>query len=654
MLDLNTLSQLKDLKKQIQDSIPRGTGIVKGTNKRFGFVIADNDAQQYLLPQTEMEKVLPGDHIQYILEQGEKTEEKPIAKIEKLLKSDFSHFIGSIVTKKDQMYVVPDHQQCNRWIFIPPKFRKTLKEGDLVAAKISQHPYQHDGRVQAEITAYIGQPTDPYIEHRYAIVKEGIEEKIWQADELQAVRQTAEALLDATVPERTDFRSSVFFTIDGASTQDLDDALTIETTGDGWLLHVAIADVSAFIDANSPLDKIASKQASSIYLPGQKIPMLPDVLSSDICSLKPNQNRLALVCHLTINNDGAITNTTYSEAVINSKAKLSYDDVAQFLEGKNSTINEAIKPCLQELHKLALKRNEWRKQNALLMDEYVDYRYTLNDKGKIIAIDKQERNKAQQLVEECMLACNEATAQYINAHQNNGLYLAHNGFKPDQLSGMEKLLNTYLPDFDKTTANTLEGYKKLLRIIDTLDCDLALKEILRKKLVKSEWKTEHSPHFGLGFDAYTTFTSPIRKYSDLLVHRMIKSIIHQQAALVINEKTLTHLNDAIQAVRNAQRDCEQALKCQYLQQFKGQVFNGEISMINHRVIGVYLPDFDIHGKIEVRSLNIPFTFKQDSLQLHSDTMNFKLKQPVSVVIDNIDEAQRNIKLTLSENTGVVA
>ncbi len=654
MLDLNTLSQLKDLKKQIQDSVPRGTGIVKGTNKRFGFVIADNDSQQYLLPQTEMEKVLPGDHIQYILEQGDKTDEKPIAKIEKLLKSDFSRFIGSIVTKKDQMYVVPDHQQCNRWIFIPPKFRKTLKEGDLVAAKISQHPFQHEGRVQAEITAFIGQPADPYIEHRYAIVKEGIEEKIWQPDELQAVRQTAETLLDATIPERSDYRSSLFFTIDGASTQDLDDALNIEKTADGWKLNIAIADVSTFIDANSPLDKIAVKQASSIYMPGQKIPMLPDVLSSDICSLKPHQDRLALICHLTINADGTIIHTSYTEAVINSKAKLSYDEVALLIDGKHSSINESIKLQLLELNNLALQRHEWRKKNSLLMDEYVDYRYTLNDKGKIIAIEKQERNKAQQLVEECMLACNESTARFINQHQHDGLFLAHNGFKADQLSGLEKLFEAYLPDFDKTTANTLEGYKNLLRLVENLECDLALKEILRKKLVKSEWSIKHSPHFGLGFDAYTTFTSPIRKYSDLLVHRIIKSIIHQQTAVPLTEKTITHLNDAIQSVRNAQRDCEQALKCQYLQQFKGRAFNGEISMINHRVIGVHLPDFDIHGKIEVRSLNTPFTFKQDSLQLLSDTLNFRLKQNVSVIIDSIDEAQRNIKLTLAENASAAA
>lgn len=646
MLDIKTLNQLKELKQHIHDSIQRGTGIVKGTQKRFGFVIADEDGEEYLVPQEEMDRVLPGDHIQFVLEKGKKEDDKPIAKIEKLLSSEFSRFIGTVTSKKEQMFVVPDHRQCNRWIFIPPKFRKNLKEGDLVAAKISQHPFQHAGRVQAEITDVIGQPSDPYIEHRYAIVKEGIPEKIWQADELQAIRQTAETLLDKSIPLRTDLRQLPFFTIDGASTQDLDDALHIEATSNGWILQVAIADVASFVDEHSPLDRLSARVASSIYLPAQKIPMLPDVLSSDICSLKAHQDRLAMICRLDINQEGEIIHNSYFEASINSKAKLSYDDAAQFLDGKTSLINETIKAQLTELQKLARVRQTWRKKHALLMDEYVDYRFTMNDKGKITAIERQERNCAQQLVEECMLACNEATAAFLHKHRQDGLYLAHTGFKPDQIPGIEKLLDQYLPDFDKAAINTLDGYRHLLHTIEQLQCELPLKEILRKKLVRSEWNSDCLPHFGLGLPAYTTFTSPIRKYSDLLVHRMIKGILQEENSPRLAEKTLTQLNTALQAVRNAQNDCEMSLKCQFLQAFKGEPLEGEISMINHRVIGVYLPRFDVHGKIEVRSLNTPFTFRQDSLQLLSDTLNFKLKQQVSVAIDSIDEAQRYIKLNL--------
>ncbi len=646
MLDKSALGQLKDLKKQIHESIPRDKGIVKGTSKRFGFVIADKDGQQYLLPQTEMERVLPGDHIQFVLEKGNSDSDKPIAKIEKFFSTELTEFIGVIKSKKDQMYVIPDHPQFNRWVFIPPKYRKGLKEGDLVAAKISQHPYKTNGRVQAEIQALIGQPDDPFIEHRYAIVKQGITEKIWQQDELDAIRQTAEQKLDETIPSRKDMRDQMFFTIDGASTQDLDDALSIRATDNGWILDVAIADVATFIDAGSPLDKLAARQASSIYLPGQKISMLPDVLASDICALKPGLDRLALVCELTITSGGEISNTTYYEAAINSKAKLNYDEVANYLDNDASSYPDEIKSHLQLLKELANTRIKWRTENALLMDLYTDYRLLLNDKGKITSIEKMERNSAQRLVEECMLACNEATADFLSNKADSALYLAHNGFKKDQMPGVEKLLDAHFPDFDKTTANTLSGYKDLFRLIDTSDSDLALKEILRKKLVRSEWTTNSTPHFGLAINAYTTFTSPIRKYSDLLVHRIIKAIINDDSLKKLEEDVVTNLNNALQSVRNAQRDCELSLKCQYLNEHKGKVYEGEISMINHRAIGIYLPDFDIHAQIDVRSLNTPFTFKQDSLQLLSDTLNFKLKQKVTVEIDHVDLPQRLVKLKL--------
>lgn len=649
MLDKSALQQLKELKKQIHDATPRDKGTVKGTRKRFGFVIADADGQQYLLPQTEMERVLPGDQIQFVLEPGKDKNDKPVARIEKLLTSTFSTFIGQVKEKNKQMYVLPDHPELSRWVFIPPKYRKSLRDGDLVAAKVCQHPYKNEGRVQAEIVAMIGQPDDPFIEHRYAVIKEGIIEKIWQPDELEAIRHLAEKTLQEAVNSREDLRTSLFFTIDGANTQDLDDALHVTITDNGWQLQVAIADVAAFVEPSSPLDKQAEAQASSVYLPGQKLPMLPDILSSNLCSLRPNEDRLVMVCTLDIAGDGSINNTRYSNAIINSKAKLSYEEVADYLEQGAGSLSDELQNQLRTLNELAKTRQQWRQQHALLMDEYPDYRYTLDERGKITAIERHERNDAQRLVEECMLACNEATASYLNEQCESGLYLGHNGFKVEQLPGVEKLLDACLPNVDKTGINTLAGYKTLQKTIEATASELPLRDILRKKLARSEWTTAKAPHFGLGLEAYTTFTSPIRKYSDLLVHRIIKAKLADNSCKGPDLKQVEHLNTATQAVRTAQRDCEQSLKCQYLQAFVGQVFEGEISMINHKVIGVYLEPFDLHGHIEVRSLNCPFTFKQDSLQLLSEHHNFMLKQTIRVVIEQVDVNQRQVKLKLAED-----
>lgn len=646
MLDLSSLGQLTQLKKDIHDATPRLIGRVKGTSKRFGFVVSDDDGKEYLLPQTEMEKVLPGDHIHVVLEKSEQknADDKPIAKIEKLIASDFSTFIGTVKIKNNQYYVLPDHAQINRWIFIPPKFRKNLNDGDMVSAQVCQHPFTNKGRVQAQILEMIGQPNDPFIEHRYAIVKQGIVDKIWQQDELNAIRQTAEQQLEELILQKTDQRETCFVTIDGISTQDMDDALNIVKNDDGWLLQVAIADVSSFIQPGSPLDKIAAKQVSSIYLLGQKIAMLPDVLSSNICSLRPNEDRLVLVCKMQIDQSGAIISTDYEEAVISSKAKLAYSQVAAFLEGDESLItDESIQQQIKTLAEYTAQRRLWREEHALIMDDYADFRYQLDDKGKITQIEHLARNQAQRIVEECMLSCNQATAAYLGKNAPSGLYISHSGYKKDQLPGIKKLLDSLGSDIDTDTLSDLDAYKNLQKQIPNLSDELPVKDILRKKLNRSEWVNSHQPHFGLGIEAYTTFTSPIRKYSDLICHRMIKACIANLDPVEVDDAALNYLNQQNQAVRDAQRDCEMSLKCQYLQQFKGQRFSGEISMINHRMIGVYLKDFDIHGQIEVRNIKPKLKFKQDSLQLLSDESSFQLNQVLDITIDNIDVRQRQIR-----------
>lgn len=647
MLDITALNQLKTLKQHIQDSTIRSRGIVKGTSKRFGFVTDEKDGQQYLLPQATMDLLLPGDEIEFVLEKTDQADQKPIARVEKLLNSSFSYFIGQVKAKNGQLFVAPDHAQLKRWIFIPPKQRKNLQEGFLVSARISQHPFRKQGRVQADITDILGQPDDPFIEHRYAIAREGISEKIWQADDIEAIRQTSERLLEEALAGKTDCRDQLFVTIDGAATQDMDDALAIQSLDDGWRLSVAIADASIFVTPGSPLDRIAAGQASTIYMPGQKVPMLPDILTSDLCSLRPQQDRLALVCELDISQQGEIRNTRYLDAVINSKAKLSYDEVAAFLDSGAGDYSDEIRATLSALQAAGLARRAWRKQHAQVMEEYPDYRLQLNDKGKITQIDRLERNCAQSLVEECMLSCNEATARFLQQQVGKGIFLNHDGFKQDQLTGIDKLLGQYFPGHSARELTTLDGYLAFVKNLDGHN-ELPFYDILRKKLVRSEWSCQPRPHYGLGLPAYTTFTSPMRKYSDLIVHRIIKAWLAGNDASAPDDSTMAQLNDALLAVRRAQRDCEMSLKCQYLQAFRNQAFDGEISMINHRVIGVYLAPFDVHGQIDVQSLGEAFTFRQDTLQLLSDSRTFQLKQPVRVTIDHVDVAQRSIKLKLAD------
>ncbi len=650
MLDQSSLSQLRDLKKQIHDSTIRITGEVKGTKKRFGFVVSEEDKQEYLLPQTEMERVLPGDKIQCILEPG-KNNEKPIARVEKFFESTLTHFIGKIKEKNKQLYVIPDHPQLTRWIFIPPKSRKGLDDGDLVGAKICQHPFKNKGRVQADITHIIGKESDPFIEHRFYVAKYQIPVKEWQQDELDALRITNEQLLENEIAngDRQDRREQCFVTIDGAMTQDLDDALSIEKTDEGFKLFVAIADASTYVDIDSPLDRIAKQQMSSIYLPAQKLSMLPDILASNICSLKEGEDRLALCCIININSGGQIIEAQFENSTINSKGKLSYDDVESFLQGNESSFSDEIKQQLSLLDTLAKLRTNWRKNNSAEMPDYPDYRLILDDNGKMTGIEHHERNSAQKLVEECMLACNSATAEYLHDNAKSGLFIGADGFKPEQLPGLKRNLEQFLPEFDRENINTLEGYLNFQKAQQALNNEEQpdLFEVFKKKLKRTEWQSDYVPHFGLGFTAYTTFTSPIRKYSDLVVHRLIKRLLKGKSVKPLKPALIEQINELNNAVRGVQRDCELSLKCQFLSEKIGESFTGSISMINHRQIGVYWKEYDVHGQVDVRSLNREYSFSQDLLTLDCEELSFKLGQELDVKLVSIDNNALNIKLEIN-------
>ncbi|MCY4044247.1 MAG: VacB/RNase II family 3'-5' exoribonuclease [Cellvibrionales bacterium] len=649
MLDLSALSQLKQLKQEIREANPTLKGMVKGTSKRFGFVIKEGSNEQYLLPQSEMDRLLHGDFITFKLEKSQKQDDKPIAKIEKFISSSLDTFIGLVKVKNNQMFVIPEHKQINRWIFIPPKFRKELRDGDIVQAKISQHPYKTDGRVQAQIIEKIGQPSDPYIEHRYSIVKFGIPARHWKNDEIEAIRQTAEQCLEEAISSKADMRDKCFVTIDGTNTQDLDDALWVEQTDDGWQLDVAIADVSTFITQDSPLDKIAAKQGHSVYLPGQKVPMLPDILASDVCSLRSNVDRLALVCQMTLDNEGNIIKTTYTDAVIHSKGKLGYDEVNRYLLKESDGFSDEINQLLDQLKAVSDLRLKWRETHAAMTDEYYDYRYQMDDTGKIINIEKNERNQAQKLVEECMIACNAATASYLSSQTDHALFLAHDGFKLDQKPGIKKLINSEFEGTEAEQLFDLTGYLAFLKQPEVKASALPVKDILRKKMKRSEWSATVAPHFGLGLNSYTTFTSPIRKYSDLLVHRLIKTLMSGQTPLALSAETLENLNQTTLATREAQKDCETALKCDYLKGFVGKPLQGEIASINHRFLGIFLSDFDLLGQIPVKTLGKASKFKQESLQLVTDSHTYRLKEPVTVYIHSIDKNERLIRLSFENH-----
>ena len=649
MLNNDTLSQLKQLKQQIEDDKEYAQGIVKATQRKFGFVVLEDGREIYLAPE-EMQKVFPGDKVKILIATEQKSTDKkaknslqknqsPKAKVsatlESMLESSLTEFTGRYIVKGQGHFVEPDLPRFNRWIFIPPAARKDAKQGDYIRCKISRHPYPQ-AKPQAKILGIIGNPDKAGIEADMIISKFQLEPAWptdWQ-DTLQSVDEQA----------RQDLSQQAFVTIDSPSTRDMDDALLARTTESGWQLQIAIADPTAFITAGSELDKLAQQRSSSVYLPGRAVAMLPEELANNLCSLLPQKTRPALVCDIAINHDGSIERYAITEALICSQAKLSFSQVADFLADPKSETGDCLEhgDNLQALQAVSAALRQRRQQDHLVIDGRVDYRLILNKQRKLERIEIQQKNVAHIIVEECMVAANRCATDTLG---EQGVFISHGGFRPERLPDVRKLADEQLSLTD-VDFSTPEGYLQLMKAIDDPSLEFPLRAVLSRLLERSYLKTCPNPHQGMGLAAYTTFTSPIRKYSDLMVHRIIKAKLNTQPAPDYNQEILETLMTAQGNARQASSQMQQWLKCQLIKPQQGKQFSGHVSQINSNGFTVRLDELLIEGFVETRLLGEKYSFDPMRLRLSSKSQTIELDQPIEVVVKEVDPIQRSIRFTL--------
>jgi exoribonuclease-2 len=665
MLNLDALSQLKSLKQEIHSSIPRHEGKVRATGGRYGFVNTD-DNQQFFLSPDEMDKVLSGDMIAFKVE--ETKDGKSQAIIEKLISSSQDEFIGQYIVKGKGHFISPDHPTFNRWVFVPPAQRNGAKDGDLVSCKISQHPYPH-GKVQAQVLGVIGQTSDRQIESTMMIRKWDLAGEF--SEDCQNEAQALLSIMDeATSAEpRNDLTATNWLTIDSAMSRDLDDALFCQKADSGWSLQVAIADPSCAIKPGSDLDKEALRRGTSSYFIDNMIPMLPSALSEGAFSLLQNQVRPALVCHLAISAEGEITDYRLEAALIESKAKLSYIQVAAFLNDEVSTdeqISESIKPVLSELNLCSLALNAYRRKHNLVLDDRPEYKAFLNDQGKIDQIVSSERNIAHKLVEESMVAVNRSVADFL-AEKEHGLFIQHAGIRSERQGEARALVKEQLNISDPEKISSLEGFIEIQQLIAAGNRDaednkfeLPLQAILARQLERSKFGTEAKPHVGMGLSAYTTFTSPIRKYNDLLVHRLVKSYLFDSKMDVISADVLEQLGKAQNNSRMAAWQSDQWLKAEWLlRQFaqekesnsvskEGLKREGKIVQVNSGGFTVRLDDCGIEGQVDVRR-NKAWKFDTKTMTHSHVEKTYRLEQSVTVTIASITPVLREVKFNLCES-----
>ena len=644
MLNNETLGALKQLKQEIRTARNVKRGQVIPSRANFGFVKCEDNKQVFLAPD-EMAKVLPGDIVDIEINQDKGVRES--GTIEVVFKTELKEFYGFVVERGKNLFVEADSEGLSRWVFIPPKERNKAKRGDRVRCKVLRHPFKNEGKTQGKILEVIGNAKDAAIETNYAIRKHGLP-TYWPAnvaDEINTITSLQKTLLK----ERQDLSKIPFVTIDSANTSDMDDALFAEKTASGWLLKVAIADPSVLIKEGSMLDKVAAKRSSAVYFPHKVIPMLPELMASDLCSLMPQQKRLAIVITLAVNNDGSTKDLSIAEATISSHAKLSYSQVSHFLQdNKVADFSGEIVDSLTQLQAISEAMLSYRLENQLVNEDRKDYFFQLGENGKIQSVNQFHKTVAHTLVEQCMLATNSAIAKEFANNGINSAYSVHQGLRTERLTDALTLLNKHTESkWSTQELDSLAGFIRFTREFSTSETELPLLEILRRMFARGDISPQPQAHKGLGLQQYLTVTSPIRRYQDLLIHRQLKQYIAGDQITPIDNAKIEQMRHSLGTIRTATFETDNWLKAQFATTLIGKKLSGKVIKVTNRQLGIRLDETGVEGQLETKNLAEKYHFNSLELSLTAKNSSYVLGKNIEVIISSVDADKQLIRMVLA-------
>ncbi|AWH90520.1 exoribonuclease II [Buchnera aphidicola (Melanaphis sacchari)] len=634
---------LAQLKKHLNAKIPRVEGIVKSTERGFGFL--EVDAQKsYFIPPKNMKKVMHGDKILAVLKVEK---DREIAEPEKLIEPFLNKFVGQIEKKDNKLFILPDYPFLKDFIICNPnkKCVKIFQTGDWAIAKLVQHKLKGNKIFYAELIEEIVKSNDPLIPWLVTLSRHNL------AKEEPLIEKKDIFLKDTSY--RQDLTHIDFITIDNVNTKDIDDALFIkEEANKNFCLTIAIADPTSYIEKGSKLDIIASQRGFTNYLPGFNIPMLPRILSENICSLNPKKKRPVLACSVNISKDGNILSNTinFFLAWIKSKSKLSYEDVSDWIEKKSTWTppKNSIENQISLLHRLCLLRIKWRQLNAILFKESVEYRFQFSENNNIKDIIIEKRRIAHKIVEECMIIANISAANFLSKNIGFGIYNVHSGFDAINAENVSSFLDNFNLKFSAQEITTLKGFCHLRRALDSLSNEY-INNRIRKYQSFGDFSIKPGPHFALGLQEYATWTSPIRKYSDMINHRLLKAIIQKNKEIIKpTEEMKLKISDQKRRNRIAERDISDWLYTLFLQkkEHKNKKFNAEIidiarSGIRAKLIengaNVFIPSLFVHPVRE------ELIFNQEIGKVFiKGVLHYKVSDVIEVVLSEIRLQTRSI------------
>ncbi|UZE96894.1 ribonuclease R [Alkalimarinus alittae] len=646
-------------------------GRVQGHKDGFGFVIPEDGSPDLFLTARQMRSVIHGDRALVRVDDVD-SRGRRMAIVVEVLERNTEQVVGRLCLEGGIAFVTPENTKIANDVMIPLDACMGAEHGQYVVVEITQHPTVRTSAI-GKVLEVMGDHMAPGMEIDVAIRSHSIP-FIWPAEVNEAVKGFSSEVVESDKQHRIDIRHLPLVTIDGEDARDFDDAVYCEPNKKGgWRLIVAIADVAHYVKMGQPLDLEAFNRGNSVYFPDHVVPMLPEVLSNGLCSLNPETDRLCMVCEMNIDKQGVLQDYTFYEGVMYSHARLTYTKVSSMLEHPESEEGQLLceryastLPHLHNLFDLYHALRHARDQRGAIDFETVETRILFGEGRKIEQIVPTQRNEAHKIIEECMLSANVATALFLKKNKMHTLYRVHEGPGPEKLENLREFLGELglqLPG-DREKPKPSDYQVLLSQIKDRPDFSV-IQTVMLRSLSQAVYSPEEEGHFGLGYPHYAHFTSPIRRYPDLTVHRAIKSVIHSekecaevQRTDVIKPKENPYHYDLPQMLQlgehcsmterradEATRDVVSWLKCEFLQQHLGETFEGLISGVTSFGFFVELKDLYIDGLVHVTSLKSDYyQYDQAKHRLVGERTgaSYRLGDTVSVQVVRIDLDDRKI------------
>jgi len=639
-------------------------GKVIGHRDGYGFLRVEGQKDDFYLSAEQMKFCLHGD---VILAQPGSADRKGRreARVVRVLEPRNSQIVGRFFTDAGTAFVVPDDSRLSFDILIPQEETLNARMGSVVVVEITQRATRRS-KALGKITELLGDDMGTSLAVDMALRTHEIPHS-WPEEVEKEIAKLKEEVPEAAKQGRVDLRQLPLVTIDGEDARDFDDAVYCEKKrGGGWRLWVAIADVSYYVRPGTALDDEAHQRGTSVYFPSQVVPMLPEILSNGLCSLNPQVDRLCMVCEMTISGAGKLTGFKHYEAVMNSHARLTYNKVWNILQGDAELCEQYASQVkhLQELHSMYEVLETAREQRGGISFESEEAKFIFNAERRIERVERASRNDAHKLIEECMILANIASARFVEKNDEPALFRDHDRPTEDSIKSFRTVLNELGLSLRGGAKPHPVDYADLLKqVADRPDAEM-LQTMLLRSMKQAVYDPENRGHFGLALASYAHFTSPIRRYPDLLLHRAIKYLIAKQNGTVDGITTPTggyhydmqqmlqlgqHCSMTERRADEATRDVADWLKCDFMQDQVGNVFNGVISSVTGFGFFVRLSDLFIDGLVHVSSLdNDYYRFDPIGQRLigESGGRTYRLGDAVEVRVEAVHMDERKIDFAL--------